>query len=146
MASTGRHAVALLLLGVPLLPGCVSAGAEASRTPLIADKVLRLSPSLSVPLEALVAGAVLFAVIDPLAPNWEVEATSLGQGRYVLALGMKRFATGGDGEAYPAMLRVAERLQQETGAAAYAVIAYSEGIESGLPAARRVARALIELR
>lgn len=68
MALTCRHAIALLLV-MPLLHGCVSAGAEASRAPLIADKVLRLSPSLSVPLEALVAGALLFAVIDPLAPN-----------------------------------------------------------------------------
>lgn len=59
---------------------------------------------------------------------------------------MKRYAAGGDGEAYPAMLRAAERLQQETGASAYAILAYSEGIDSGLPAARRVARALIELR
>jgi len=136
----------VLLLCMLPLGGCVSAGSETTRSPLVADKVLRLSPSLSVPLEAIVAGAVLFAVIDPLAPNWEVEARPLGEGRYVLALTMKRFVSGGDGEAYQVMQRAAERLQREAGAAAYAVAAYSEGIDSGLPAARRVARALIELR
>ncbi|MCE3000260.1 MAG: hypothetical protein ACK59Y_04020 [Betaproteobacteria bacterium] len=146
MAKTRHFRKSVLLLCMLPLGGCVSAGSESTRSPLVADKVLRLSPSLSVPLEAIVAGAVLFAVIDPLAPNWEVEARPLGEGRYLLALTMKRFVSGGDGEAYQVMQRAAERLQREAGAVAYSVAAYSEGIDSGLPAARRVARALIELR
>jgi hypothetical protein len=146
MPNAQPHGLAALLIFTLPLAGCVSAGEEATRSPLVADKVLRLTPSLSVPLEALVAGAVLFAVIDPLAPNWEVEARPLGEGRYVLALTMKRFTSGGDGEAYQVMQRAAERLQREAGAASFAVAAYSEGIDSALPAARRVARALIELR
>jgi hypothetical protein len=136
---------ALLLCALPL-PGCVAVGEEAARSPLIPDKLLRLSPSLAPPLEAVAAGVILFALIDPLAPNWEVEARPLGEGRYLLALTMKRFVSGGDGEAHQVMQRAAERLRREAGAAAYAVAAYSEGIDSGLPASRRVARALIELR
>ena len=134
------------VLAALTLAACVPVSEEATRAPLIPDKVLRLSPSLSVPLEAVAAGAILFVVIDPLAPNWEVETRALGEGRYALALTMKRFVSGGDGEADQVMQRAAERLQREAGAAAYAVAAYSEGIDSGVPVARRVARALIELR
>ncbi len=139
-----RSAAALLVV-LPLA-ACVSSGNEAGRTPLIPDKVLRLSPSLSVPLEALAAGAILFVVIDPLAPNWEVETRVLGGGRYAMALTMKRFVTGGDGEAWQVLQRAAGRLQQEAGAASFEVAAFSEGIESTVPVARRVARAVIELR
>ncbi len=137
--------VAALLALLPLA-ACVRVGEEAARTPLIPDKVLRLTPSLSVPLEAVAAGAILFVVIDPLAPNWEVETRMLGERRYVMALTMKRFTSGGEGEAYQVLQRAAERLQQEAGAASFEVAAFSEGIESTVPFVRRVARAVIELR
>jgi hypothetical protein len=129
-----------------LLTGCVNTGTEASRSPLLVDKTLKLTPSVSLPLEAVAAGVLLFAIIDPLAPNWEIETQDAGAGRYRITLTMKRFTSGGDGEAYPLMKRAAETLRQTQGAAAYSVAEFSEGIESTVPVARRVARAVIELR
>lgn len=128
------------------LAGCVSTANESKRAPLIPDKTLKLSSSVSVPLEAVAAAAVLFAIIDPLAPNWDVETSVTGPGRFRVTLTMKRFTAGGDGEAYPVLMRAADGLRQTQGAAGYAVTEFSEGIESTVPVARRVARAVVQLR
>ncbi|MGE0557201.1 MAG: hypothetical protein AB7E73_01970 [Burkholderiales bacterium] len=128
------------------LAGCVGTGAESTRSPLLPDRTLKLAPSVSLPLEAVAAGALLFVVIDPLAPNWEVETRGAGSGRYRITLTMKRFTTGGDGEAYPVLLRAADRLREAHGAAIFSVTEFSEGVESTVPVARRVARAVVELR
>jgi len=87
-----------------------------------------------------------FAAIELLAPNWEIETREAGPSHYRITLTMKRFTTGGDGEAYLVMMRTAEQLRQAQGAQAYSVAEFSEGIESTVPVARRVARAVVELR
>lgn len=136
--------LALLALTGPL-SGCVSTANEGTKTPLIPDKVLKLSTSASLPLESLAAAAVAYVVIDPLAPNWAIESRPLGGGRYDVALTMKRFTSGGDGEARRVFLREAERLARSSGAADFRIAAFEEGIESETLAARRVARGVVEL-
>lgn len=134
-----------MLLAVLAVSGCVSTASEGTKTPLIPDKVLKLSASSSLPLESLAAAAVAYAVIDPLAPNWTIESRPLGGGRYDVALTMKRFTSGGDGEARRVFLREAERLARSSGAADFRIAAFEEGIESETLAARRVARGIVEL-
>ncbi|MDP1671919.1 MAG: hypothetical protein Q8L65_02245 [Burkholderiales bacterium] len=131
--------------GALLLSGCVGTTNEAAMKPLLPDKALRLSASTTLPLEAVAAAALAYAVIDPLAPNWAIESRLLGGNRYSVALTMKRFVTGGDGEARRVFQREAERLVRINGAADFRIAAFEEGIESEVPVARRVARGIIEL-
>ncbi len=126
--------------------GCVSTGDETARGPLLPDKALRWTSSFTTSLESLAGAALLYAVIDPLAPNWQIETQPLADRRYAVALTMKRFTTGGEGEAYQVFLREAERIARDGGAVDYRIAAFSEGIESQTLVARRVARGIIELR
>ncbi len=126
--------------------GCVSTGDEATGNPLLPDKALKLTSSTAVSLESIAGAALLFVIIDPLAPNWQIETRPLADRRYAVMLTMKRFTTGGEGEAYQVFLREAERIARDGGAADYQVAAFSVGIESQTLAARRVARGIVELR
>ena len=58
---------------------------------------------------------------------------------------MKRFFSGGEGEVGNVVRRTAEKLRKDGGFSGYAVVEQSEGIESHLLIAQRVAHALIEL-
>ena len=104
---------------------------------------LNLSRSVSIPLESLAAGALLFVIIDPLAPNWQIEETRLEPGRYRIAMTKKRFTTGGDGEAAQIFYRRAAQIANEQGGSTYRVVEYSEGIESNVLIAQRVAQGVV---
>ncbi|MBM3393110.1 MAG: hypothetical protein FJY37_00400 [Betaproteobacteria bacterium] len=58
---------------------------------------------------------------------------------------MKRFHTGGEGEASPLFDRHAEGLMEDRGFPHYRLVSYSEGIDSETLVARRWARGVIEL-
>ncbi len=125
--------------------GCVSTVDEAARKPLLPDKVLKLTSSTAVSLESIAGAVLLFVIIDPLAPNWRIETQPLAGRRYAVALTMKRFTIGGEGEAYQVFLREAERIARDGGTANYRIATFSEGIESQTLVARRVARGIVEL-
>ena len=125
--------------------GCSSIEGDSRSRTLIPARTLNLSPSLTIPAESLVAAGIVFAVIDPLAPNWKVDVKALGHHRYRLQLTMKRFITGGEGEVGQVVRRTAEKLRHEGGYAGYALLELTEGIESRVPIAQRVAHAVIEL-
>lgn len=141
----------LLLLG---LAGCGtlrndgSLGTDSSGNgikPMIPNKSLQLSKSLSIPLEGLVLGTALYLVVDPLSPNWRIEESRLGGDRFRIALRRKLFASGGEGEAMQIFRRRAEQLARDHGDRGYTVLEYSEGIESTLPVAQRVAYGVVRL-
>ena len=140
-----RRALAALL-ALAALGACSSIEGDHPERLLIPAKQLNVSPSLTIPAESLVAAGIVFFVVDPLAPNWKVEVESLGLRRYRLALTMKRFITGGEGEAAQVVRRAAEKLRKEGGYAEYAMLEFSEGIESHVLIAQRVAQAVVELR
>lgn len=142
----------MLLLG---LAGCSalrddgSLGVDSSGStvrPIIPNKSLQLSKSLSVPLEGLALGAALYLAVDPLGPNWRIEETRLAADRFRIALRRKPFASGGDGEAAQVFRRRAERIARDHGHAEYAILEYAEAIESALPAAQRVSYGVILLK
>ena len=137
-----RASCAVLL---SLLAGCSGIEGISSANTIIPPEVFTVSKSLSVPLESIAAGAVLFVIIDPLAPNWQIEERRLNDNRYRIAMRKKRFTTGGDGEAMPAFYRRAEQLMRENGAARYRVIEFTEGVDSGMPIAQRVAQGVVEI-
>lgn len=125
--------------------GCASPDNLATKNPLLPDKAIKLTAGASLSLEAAAGAALLFVVIDPLAPNWQVESRALGGGRYDIALTMKRFIAGGEGEAPQVFRREAGRLAQLQGAPGYRIAEFSEGIDSQVLVARRVARGVVEL-
>ena len=91
------------------------------------------------------APAAVFAVIDPLAPNWQVREEKQADGTWRISMRMKRFTTGGDGEAIRLFHRSAERIVRENKHAGYRVLQYSEGIESSVPLAQRYSEGTIRV-
>ncbi|MCC6535464.1 MAG: hypothetical protein IT531_23180 [Burkholderiales bacterium] len=136
-----RRALALPALALVAAAGCKSI--EGDSPVLIPNRALALSRSLSIPADTLVLAAGVLVVVDPLAPNWRIEQHALGADRYAFALTKKRFATGGDGEAMQVLRRRAGVLAREHGYSAFEVLEYDEGIESHVPIAQRVCRAVV---
>ncbi len=124
---------------------CTGIDNVSSRGVLIPNETLTISKSLALPLESIVAGAILFAVIDPLAPNWQIEQAELGANRFLVALRKKRFTTGGDGEAGQIFNRRAAQIARDNGAAVFRIVEFTEGIESSVPFAQRVAQGVVEI-
>lgn len=116
---------------------------------LIPDVNIGLSPSHTVPLEKIVfsaaGAALLYYVYDPLAPNWSIEEAMLAEDVYRLSLRMKRFHTGGDGEAMMVLKRRATQLKYEKGFSDYQILEFSEGIESSTPVAQRFGEGVVRL-
>lgn len=116
------------------LSACTSTGASAFT--LTANTTLTTNV-------ALVGAAAIYLIYDPLAPNWEIEETRLADDSYRLSMKMKRFHTGGAGEAIQVLKRRARQLQEEQGHADYQIAGYSEGIDSQTLMTRRVAEGTI---
>jgi hypothetical protein len=112
---------------------------------LIPNKTYNLTPAVGLSVENIVLGAAIYWAVDPLAPNWQLEQTPLGADRVRIALRKKRFASGGDGEAPQLFARHAEQLARAGGYAGYTVMEYTEGVESTLPLAQRVAQGVVRL-
>jgi hypothetical protein len=77
--------------------------------------------------------------------NWELVEAKLADDRYALSLRMRRFHSGGDGEARALFHRRARELAQVGGYAGYEVLSYAEGIDSSLPFAQRVGEGVVRL-
>jgi hypothetical protein len=130
-----------------LLCGACSSidGTNTPSNTLIPNQTLNISRSVSVPAESIAGAVLLYFIVDPLAPNWQIEEILLGEGRYRIALKKKRFTTGGDGEAAQIFARRVAQLAREQGGVRYRVVEYSEGIDSSVPIAQRVAQGVVEL-
>ncbi|WP_205230969.1 hypothetical protein [Azospira oryzae] len=145
--------LATALAGSLLLAGCARwdsvGGSYPHKSSLLPNAQIKLSETISYSLEKIVltgAGAwILYNIYDPLAPNWEVVEAKVADNVYVLDLKMKRFHTGGSGEAMMVIKRRAEQLRRENGFASYRVVDYVEGIESSTPIAQRYAQGLVQM-
>ena len=141
--------VLLTLAGCSSLATDGTPGADISGNiirPIIPNKSLVLSNSLSIPVEALALGAGIYFVVDPFSPNWQVEEARIGENRFRISLRKKRFATGGDGEAAQIFYRRAEQIVREFGASGYVILEFGEGVESTVPIAQRVAGGIIQVK
>ena len=142
-----------LLLGA-VLAACVGQQVLAqsyvpSDGSIIANKILRLSPSISIPLEKMVywgvLGGLAYAVLDPFAPNWEIEEAPLGGDHVHFSLQMRRYYSGGAGEARQLFERRARELMRLNEFDEYRVIEYNESLESSMLGARRKAEGVVRL-
>lgn len=148
---------ALILLSA-ILAGCGTVGKAVNDSfggvhpgtgPVVPDGVVQLTTHNAYSLETLVVGAaaigLVYAVYDPLAPNWSVEEKALNTDTYYLSMRAKSFRTGGDGESMMILKRRALKLQREKGFAAYRILDYSEGVESSTPFTHRFSEGTIQL-
>lgn len=114
--------------------------------PLVPDATLQLTPHYGLTLENMLYGAAIYYFVDPLSPNWQGELRRVSEDTYSIALRAKRFrTTGGDGESGRVFRRNAEKIVHEGGYADYAILSYSEGIESEMLGAVRVAEGVIRV-
>ena len=86
-----------------------------------------------------------WALVDPLAPNWQISAARLDERHVRFHLQHKLLHTGGEGEARQVLARNAERISREEGFSEYEIIRFEEGIESTRPFARRTVVADVRL-
>ena len=114
-------------------------------SPIIPDYGLPVSRSVTIPLEALIAAALVYYYVDPRGPNWEVEERALSPTLVHLVLRKKRYATGGDGEAPQIVRRRANELALKAGLTNYQLVEYVESVESETLGARRMTTALVRL-
>jgi|GEM_PF-640368 len=117
--------------------------------PTVPDSAIKLSPSLSIPLEKIVfwgayAGTA-YLILDPFAPNWEIEEAPLPDDHIHFNLKMKRYYAGGAGEARVVFNRRAKDLVQYGGFEGYQILEYNEGMESSVLGSQRVAQGVIRL-
>jgi hypothetical protein len=86
-----------------------------------------------------------YVIYDPLAPSWEIETMRVSEDVFRMQLTMKRFHTGGEGEAHYLFRRNARRIAQAAGYDNYRILNYEEGIESAVGAPRRFGTGEIRL-
>lgn len=129
-------------LAALLLGACASI--DGPSPVLIPNRALELSRSLTIPADTIALAAGVFMIVDPLAPNWRVEQYDLGGGRFRIALRKKRFSSGGDGESQQIFRRRIDQITREQGFTSFAVLEFSEGIESNVPIAQRVSHGVVQ--
>lgn len=127
--TTNEHGAAYLLPARPLIP----------------NASLQLTASRAISLDALIVGAAAYYFVDPLAPNWSGEVRRLTEDTYHIALRMKRFKTGGDGEGAVVFTRNADALTRASGYDGYSVLSLTHGIESETLGAVRVSEGVIRV-
>ena len=130
----------------PIALSCLLAGCN----PIIPDETIHLTSTIAWPLaDVLMTVAVigvLYVVMDPLAPNWEIHETKLSDVRYRIEMRKKRVTTGGDGESIDLFHRQAEQIAAQLKAPGYTIVSWNEGVESEFPIARRWSRGEIEVK
>lgn len=148
-----RPLVVLSVAAVIAGCGAVSANRLAGNLPGTGTAIpatnLKLSPSVTIPLEKLVFwgtyASAAYLIVDPLAPNWEIEEAKFPEDRYHLSLQMKRVYSGGAGEARALFHRRAGELAAAGDYGGYQVIEYTEGLNSSVLGAQRIASGVIQL-
>jgi hypothetical protein len=116
---------------------------------LLPNATLKVSPSISIALEKVViwgtlAGAA-YLVLDPLAPNWQIEEAPLGDHHVHFSLKMKRYYAGGAGEARAVFNRRAKELMRLNEFDDFQVVEYSESLDSSVIGSQRKAEGVIAL-
>ncbi len=141
------------LAAVALLASACSAtrleGTHPGGGPLIPETTFQLTPGTSIQLEKLVNwgiyAGVAYLILDPWAPNWNVEQASFPDDYVHLSLHMKRYYAGGAGEARSVFHRRAKELARTGGFDGYEVVEYQESLDSSVLGSQRSATGVIRL-
>jgi hypothetical protein len=116
---------------------------------IIPDATIGIGPSVAYPLEKLVYWGVwvgaAWLILDPLAPNWEIQEARLPENHFHFQMTMKRYYAGGAGEARQVFNRRARELMRAGGFSGYEIVEYAEGIDSSLLGSQRTVEGVIRL-
>jgi hypothetical protein len=116
---------------------------------IIPATTLKISPSISVALEKVVIWAGLagaaYLILDPWAPNWNIEEAPLGDHHVHFSLKMKRYYAGGAGEARAVFNHRAKELMRLNEFDGYDVVEYTESLDSSVIGSQRTAEGVILL-
>ena len=130
------------------LAGCAGNGLVPT-DPIVPNTTLNITPSLTIALEKIVFwgayAGVAYLVLDPLAPNWEIEQAAFPDSHYHFSLKMKRVYAGGAGESRVVFHQRAKELMRGGGYDGYQVLEYTEGMESSVLGSQRVSQGVIRL-
>ncbi len=145
--------VVMSITGLVGMLGPTDARAQSSSSnlvgPMLTSSRLRLSAHASIALDKLVGWGIFLGVayyiLDPLAPNWEIEETPLGDQHVHYLLTMRRLHNGGDGEARVIFHRRAKEIMRLNEFDAYEVVEYSERLDSSMVGSQRVAEGVVKL-
>lgn len=115
----------------------------------IPNYTLKVAPSISLALEKVIywgaLAGVAYYVLDPLAPNWDIEEAPLGENHIHFSLRMKRYYSGGAGEAQALFHRRAKELMRLNGFDGYKVVEYQESLDSSILGSQRIASGVVML-
>jgi hypothetical protein len=140
---------ALVLVVALFLGACSNNKTYPTSGSLIPATKIGVSPGYTIPLEKIVywagTAAVAYYIIDPLAPNWEIEEAAFPEDHYRLSLRMKRFYNGGAGESRVVFNHRADELMRKGGFDGYRILDYTEGVESSVLGSQRVSAGTIVL-
>ena len=132
-----------------LIAGSIAAALLTGCNPIIPAKSIHVTEALSYTYAEVLAAAVVigvaYYVIDPLAPNWKIEATRLDDTRFRIEMRKKSVTTGGDGEAVALFHRQAEQLAAQAHSSDYTILSLTEGVDSDFPIAHRWTRGVVEV-
>jgi hypothetical protein len=144
-----RNGLAVVLASSVAACGSTQTKSIPNTGTILPNATVHIGPTIAYSVEQIAvgaaAGALLYVIYDPLAPNWSIEEKPLNDDTYYLSLRAKSFRTGGDGEAIQIFKRRALQLQREKGYVGYHILDYSEGIESSTPLTHRVSEGTIQL-
>lgn len=149
MPSRQRRLIAMFAAAFTVA-GCASTGGAANEaSPTLAESVGEMGRSIAAATGRFVKwgdyAAVTSIIFDPAAPNWDVEEAWFPKQHYYLHLKMRRGFVGGAGEARQVFKQRAEEIMRRNSYKEYAVIEYSEGLESSVLGSQRVAKGVIHL-
>jgi hypothetical protein len=136
-----------LLLLVGMLGGCASSQTSSTGFTTESGIAKFAVNAVSYPLERTVYWgawvAAAYLVLDPLSPNWEVQEARFPEDHVHFQMTMKRFYTGGAGEARVTFHRRAKELMRAGGFNGYEVVDYREGMESSVLGSQRTVEGVV---
>lgn len=147
MMPSCRRQVFISLLSAALLAGCANSPNSDTYVPPAGSITDRLVSTVMYPLDKTVYwatwAAVAYLVLDPLAPNWEIQEARFPENHLHMQLSMKRFYAGGAGEARQVFHRRAKEMMRAGGFGSYEVVEYSEGLDSSVIGSQRTAEGVV---
>ena len=143
--------VRALGLGLLVIAGVLSGCASSSNSPgaftTESGVMNRVVNAISYPLERNIYwgawAAVAYLVLDPLSPNWEIQEARFPENHVYFQMTMKRFYSGGAGEARVIFHRRAKELMRAGGYGSYDVVEYNEGMESSVLGSLRTVEGVV---